>query len=75
MRRTWIVAGYVIGGVAVLWLLFGPLASWLGGSDLNQLDARDRLAAVSTIRGQIGTVLSAAFMGGGPVLHGPQVLP
>lgn len=49
----------------VLWFLFGPVVGWLGGADLDRLDAKDRIAAVGTIRGQVATVLSAAFVAGG----------
>lgn len=49
----------------MLWFLFGPVVAWLGGADLDRLDARDRIAAVGTIRGQVATVLSAAFVAGG----------
>ncbi|WP_410675455.1 hypothetical protein [Amycolatopsis sp. cmx-4-68] len=69
MTRPWsrlLLFGVIlIGALALLWVVFGPLTSWLGGPALDQLDAKDRLAAVSTIRGQVGTVLSAAFVGGG----------
>ena len=69
MTRTWTrrlaVAGVLLGAIVVLWLLFWPVTYWLGGADLDHLGAQDRLAALSTIRGQVAAVLSAAFVGGG----------
>ncbi|SEO64730.1 pentapeptide repeat-containing protein [Amycolatopsis saalfeldensis] len=69
MTRTWTrrlaVAGVLLGAIVVLWLLFWPVTYWLGGADLDHLGPQDRLAAVGTIRGQVGAVLSAAFVGGG----------
>jgi len=55
----------VVAVVAVVWFLFGPVSRWLAGPELDQLDAKDRIAAMSTIRGQVATVLSAAFVAGG----------
>ncbi|WP_328604305.1 pentapeptide repeat-containing protein [Amycolatopsis sp. NBC_00345] len=63
--RRLTVGGVLLGAVVLLWLLFWPVTYWLGGADLDHLGAQDRLAAISTIRGQVATVLSAAFVGGG----------
>ncbi|WP_410595524.1 pentapeptide repeat-containing protein [Amycolatopsis sp. lyj-23] len=61
-----LLALIVVAGVAgILWVLFGPVVTWLGGPDLDRLDAKDRIAAVGTIRGQVATVLSAAFVAAG----------
>jgi hypothetical protein len=65
MKRLVAVAGLVVSAVGLLWVSFGLLPSLLGGTDLNGLNSADRLAAISTIRGQIGTVLSAAFVAAG----------
>jgi hypothetical protein len=69
MTRTWyrrfVLAAAVAGALAVLWLLFWPVANWLGGDALTKLEPKDQLAALGTIRGQLGAVLSAAFVGGG----------
>ena len=69
MTRTWIRRLAVVGGLIVvlglLWVLFVPVATSLGGSDLRALGPKDRLDALSTIRNQIGAVLSAAAVGGG----------
>ncbi|MBE8519242.1 pentapeptide repeat-containing protein [Amycolatopsis sp. H6(2020)] len=76
MTRTWTrslaVGGAVLGATVVFWLLFWPVTHWLAGADLDHLDARDRLAAVSTIRGQVATVLSAALVGGGLYFTGKK---
>jgi uncharacterized protein YjbI with pentapeptide repeats len=69
MTRTWIrrlaVACGLIVALGLLWVLFFPLATSLGGNDLRALNPKDRLDALSTIRNQIGAVLSAAAVGGG----------
>jgi uncharacterized protein YjbI with pentapeptide repeats len=69
VSRILLVAAAIIVAVivvaAVLWFLFGPLSTWLAGPELDRLDAKDRIAALSTIRGQVATVLSAAFVAGG----------
>jgi uncharacterized protein YjbI with pentapeptide repeats len=64
--KRWITvtACFVCGG-AVLWILLDLVPEWIGGSRLRQLDPRDQLTAVSTIRGQIGTVLSALSVAAG----------
>jgi len=67
--RTWLsglaVAAGLLLTVGAVWLLFGPLATWLGGADLQALSPKDRLDALSTIRDQIGTVVGALSVGGG----------
>ncbi|WP_410655766.1 pentapeptide repeat-containing protein [Amycolatopsis sp. lyj-112] len=69
MTRSWVRylagGGAVVAGVALLWFLFGPLTTWIGGSDLARLNPNERLAALSSIRTLIGSVLSAAVVGGG----------
>ncbi|WP_410621801.1 pentapeptide repeat-containing protein [Amycolatopsis sp. cmx-8-4] len=64
LRTVLAVAALAIAG-GVLWFLFDPVVGWLGGADLDRLDVKDRIAAVGTIRGQVATVLSAAFVAGG----------
>ncbi|MGH3848791.1 MAG: hypothetical protein ACRDRT_03650, partial [Pseudonocardiaceae bacterium] len=63
--RRLAILGEAIGAVGVLWLLFGPVTTWLAGGDLGQLSVKDRIDAISGIHGQIGGVLSAAFVAGG----------
>lgn len=63
--RILTATGAALVGVGMLWVLLGPLPSLLGGADLRQLDPAERFTAISTIRGQIGTVISAAFVAGG----------
>ena len=64
-KRLTVTASWTLGAIAVLWFLFMPFSSWLGGDDLRQLDVKDRLSTLATIRGQIATVLSGAVVGGG----------
>ena len=64
LRALLVIAALAVAGV-LLWFLFGPVVDWLGGGDLDRLDAKDRIAAIGTIRGQVATVLSAAFVAGG----------
>ncbi|WP_410631503.1 pentapeptide repeat-containing protein [Amycolatopsis sp. cmx-4-83] len=63
--RTLLALAALVVTAGALWFLFGPVVGWLGGADLDRLDAKDRIAAVGTIRGQVATVLSAAFVAGG----------
>jgi len=63
--RILLVAVAVLVAGALLWFLFWPVSTWLAGPELDQLAAKDRIAAMSTIRGQVATVLSAAFVAGG----------
>jgi hypothetical protein len=49
----------------LLWLLYGPVATWLAGADLDKLAPNDRTAALGAGRGQVTTFLSAAFVAGG----------
>ncbi|MGW4826331.1 pentapeptide repeat-containing protein [Amycolatopsis japonica] len=60
-----IAGAVVIAGVALLWFLFGPLAAWIGGSDLARVTPNERLTALSGIRTLLGSVLSALVVGGG----------
>lgn len=62
----WLVGfGATVVVVAMLWLLFGPAMAWLAGSDLDRLSPKERLDAVGAMRGQLTTVISAAFVAGG----------
>ncbi|MFD8500666.1 pentapeptide repeat-containing protein [Amycolatopsis sp. NPDC059657] len=69
MTRSWVRylagCGGVVAGVGMLWFLFGPLTSWIGGPDLARLTPNERLAALSGIRTLLGSVLSAVVVGGG----------
>lgn len=73
-RRVLGALGATVVGVGLLWVLFGPLPAVLGGADLESLAPAERLAATSTIRGQVGTVLSAAFVGAGLYYTGKRFL-
>ncbi|CRK57874.1 hypothetical protein [Alloactinosynnema sp. L-07] len=68
MTKRWLIGlAAVLGAVALGWLLFGPAVAWLAGGDLDQLGPKERLDAISAIRGQLTTVLSAFVVAGGLV--------
>jgi hypothetical protein len=56
---------WIIGAGGALWLLFFPVTDLLTAGYVGGMNPNERFAAVSTLRGQIGTALSAALVGGG----------
>jgi uncharacterized protein YjbI with pentapeptide repeats len=71
--RILLIAVAVLVAVAVLWFLFWPLSMRLAGPELDRLDAKDRVVAISAARGQVATVLSAAFVAAGLYYTGRKV--
>ncbi|RZS31193.1 pentapeptide repeat protein [Herbihabitans rhizosphaerae] len=65
MRRWLIGCGLVIVTLVTVWFLFGPLTSWIAGTEVTRMDTKDRFAATSTIRTQIGSLFGGLAVAGG----------
>ncbi|HVK20480.1 MAG TPA: pentapeptide repeat-containing protein [Actinokineospora sp.] len=65
MAKRWLVGvAVVLGTVTLGWLLFGPFIDWVTGDDLDRLGPKERIDAVTSIRGQITTLLGSAVVVG-----------
>jgi uncharacterized protein YjbI with pentapeptide repeats len=63
-RLTSVIAGFA-GLVGALWLLFFPITELFATGDVAGMNAVERFSAISTLRGQIGAVVSAGFVAAG----------
>jgi hypothetical protein len=72
MRKRWIPTTLLSTAVVVVvlagaWFVLVPLTSWVAGPSVSTLEAKDQLAALGAVRGQLLTLLGGVGLAGGLV--------